>query len=157
MITVLQEQLNFTYEWVCSHQMNKDGIGHYDDKRGVWTGLLGLITENKIDLAANAFYRTPTRLRSKLFTFTNAYDEEVVKMLVKKTPENNQWLFLTPFTYDTWYCVLLSVVLIGPLLYYVHKKAKYYDYYDENDGESLFKLGNCVWYTFGAMVNNRID
>ena len=80
LITVLKEQLNFTYEWVCSKQMNKDGLGYFDEKRGVWTGLLGLIAEKKIDLAANAFYRTRTRLRSKLFTFTVAYDEEVIKV-----------------------------------------------------------------------------
>lgn len=145
LITVLKEQLNFTYEWVCSKQMNKDGLGHFDEKRGAWTGLLGLIAEKKIDLAANGFYRTPTRLRSKLFTFTSAYDEEVVKMLVRKTAENHRWLFMTPFTYDTWYLVLLSVILIGPLLHWVHGSAKYYDFFDERDGESLFKLGNCIW------------
>ena len=145
LITVLKEQLNFTYEWVCSKQMNKDGIGFYDEKRGVWTGLLGLIADKKIDLAANGFYRTPTRVRSELFTFTFAYDEEVVKILVKKSEEDNRWLFMTPFTYDTWYTVLVTVVLIGPLLYYVHRSSKYYDFFNENDGQSLFRLGNCIW------------
>ena len=145
LVTVLKEQLNFTYEWVCSKQMNKDGLGTYDEKRGVWTGLLGLIAENKIDLAANGFYRTRTRINSKLFTFTRAYDEEVTKMLVKKTEENHRWLFMTPFTYDTWYLLLMTVILIGPLLYWVHRSAKYYEYYNEIDNRSLFRLGNCIW------------
>lgn len=53
--------------------------------------------------------------------------------------------FIRSFTYDTWYLVLLSVILIGPLLHWVHNSAKYYDYFNERDGESLFKLGNCIW------------
>uniref|UniRef100_A0AAN0N6H9 Ionotropic receptor 93a n=1 Tax=Polyphagotarsonemus latus TaxID=1204166 RepID=A0AAN0N6H9_9ACAR len=157
LINVLREQLNFTYEWVCSKKMNEEGIGYYDDQKQTWNGLLGMIAKKKIDLAANGIYKTKQRVRSKIFTYTIPYDEEVIKVLVKKTPENDEWLFLTPFTYDTWYAVLLSVVLVGPLLYWVNKSSKYYVYYNENDGERLFKLGNCIWYTFGAIVQQGGD
>ena len=46
---------------------------------------------------------------------------------------------------------------MGPLLWIVHRSSKYYDYYDMRDNKGLFKLSNCTWYCFGAMVQQGGD
>lgn len=38
LLQVLQQQLNFTYEWYCSKQMESEGIGWFDTRRATWTG-----------------------------------------------------------------------------------------------------------------------
>lgn len=89
--------------------------------------------------------------------------------MVQKSTEDHKWLFLLPFTWDvsrtccstshdrvvyrqTWWAVTVSTILIGPLLYYVNKSCKFYDYYNTRNDKGLFKLSNCVWYTYGAIV-----
>ena len=46
---------------------------------------------------------------------------------------------------------------MGPLLWIVHRSSKYYDYYNLRDRKGLFKLSNCTWYCFGAMVQQGGD
>lgn len=46
---------------------------------------------------------------------------------------------------------------MGPLLWIVHRSSKYYDYYNLRDSKGLFKLSNCTWYCFGAMVQQGGD
>lgn len=120
-------------------------------------GLLGVIADGKADLAANRVYRTLKRLRAQQFTFTTEYDEDVIKMLVKKTTENNEWLFLSPFTSDTWYLLLFMVMLVGPTLYLVNSRSRYYELFQEKGQESLMQPVSCVWYTFGAVVQQGGD
>lgn len=46
---------------------------------------------------------------------------------------------------------------MGPLLWLVHRSSKYYEYYRMQDNKGLFKMSNCVWYCFGAMVQQGGD
>lgn len=41
---------------------------------------------------------------------------------------------------------------MGPLLWLVHRSSRYYDYHKLNNGKGLFRLGNCIWYCFGSIV-----
>ncbi|GFX39557.1 ionotropic receptor 93a [Trichonephila clavipes] len=56
------------------------------------------------------------------------------------------------FLFQTWICVFVTVALIGPILFLVHRGSCYYQYYDLEDDKGLFQLSNCAWYTFGAIV-----
>lgn len=44
------------------------------------------------------------------------------------------------------------MIIIGPIFWIIHRSAIYYDYYKMNDGKGFYKLFNCVWYCYGAMV-----
>lgn len=46
---------------------------------------------------------------------------------------------------------------MGPLLWLVHQSSRYYEYYKLNNGKGLFNLGNCVWYCYGAIVQQGGD
>lgn len=49
-------------------------------------------------------------------------------------------------------CVFLTVLIIGPVLYLVHRSSVYYKYHDLVNDKGLFRLSNCAWYGFGAIV-----
>lgn len=53
--------------------------------------------------------------------------------------------------------MIACVAAIGPIVWIVHRSAKYYDYYNCVDEDGLSKLGNCVWYCYGAMVQQGGD
>mgnify|MGYP002649322754 CR=1 FL=1 len=58
---------------------------------------------------------------------------------------------------QAWLSIMATVFLMGPFLWLVHRSSKYYEYYGLSDGKGLFKLGNCVWYCFGAIVQQGGD
>lgn len=41
---------------------------------------------------------------------------------------------------------------MGPILYLINRNSPYYKYYDLYDGKGLFKLENCSWYVYGAIL-----
>ena len=65
---------------------------------GSWSGLIGLLVKQDIDLALYDF--TPTPDRQEAINFTVAFDESPYKFLVPKPQSNYKYLFLDPFTWD---------------------------------------------------------
>lgn len=94
---LLSSRMNFTVEWVC--WQNLDHIGTMMPN-GSSDGLLAKLASGEIEIAANGIWKTPSRVKSGLYEFFFPYDVDVVGLVVKKTPEDNEWLFLTPFTVD---------------------------------------------------------
>ncbi|XP_077544089.1 ionotropic receptor 93a-like [Haemaphysalis longicornis] len=145
MIASLANGLNFTYEW----RVPKEAIpGAFEN--GEWNGLIGMLHRQEADIAAYGF--SVTKERSEVVNFTSAYDESPYKILVPKPRANYKYLFLDPFTWDTWVAVLFSLLLIGPVLWGIHCASPYYDYYGLRDKKGLFLLQNCEWYCFGAII-----
>ncbi|XP_025018417.1 ionotropic receptor 93a-like [Tetranychus urticae] len=156
LLTIISSRMNFTIEYVCWSDAKDDKIGDSISDEG-WDGLLGKLAEGKVDLAANGIWQTPSRIKSSAFEFLSAYDVDIVSLVVKKQPEDEKFLFICPFTLGTWICVILTMIVIGPVLWTVHRSSIYYDYYGLNDGKGFFKLSNCVWYCYGAMVQQGGD
>ena len=50
-----------------------------------------------------------------------------------------------------WLCLGVSFLCIGPILWIVHNLSYYYKV-NENGPGGLAKLSNCVWYCFGAVL-----
>jgi len=47
---------------------------------------------------------------------------------------------------------LVAAILIGFILWKVHKMSKYYEYYGFHENKEKFKLGDCILYCYGAMM-----
>ncbi|XP_075733132.1 ionotropic receptor 93a [Rhipicephalus microplus] len=145
MVESLAKGLNFTYEW----RVPREAVaGSFEN--GQWTGLIGMLHRKEADLGAYGF--SVTKERSEVVNFTSAYDESPYKILVPKPRANYKYLFLDPFTWDTWVAVLFSLLLIGPVLWGIHCASPYYDYYGLRNDKGLFLLQNCEWYCFGAII-----
>ncbi|XP_064483633.1 ionotropic receptor 93a-like [Ornithodoros turicata] len=144
-IHALSIGLNFTYQW----KVPKEAIpGQLEDR--VWNGLIGMLERREADIGAYGF--SVTKERAEVVNFTSAYDESPYKILVPKPRPKYKYLFLDPFTWDTWVAVLASVLFIGPVLWGIHNASPYYDYYGLRNGKGLFLLQNCEWYCFGAVI-----
>ncbi|XP_052741013.1 ionotropic receptor 93a isoform X4 [Bicyclus anynana] len=61
-------------------------------------------------------------------------------------------LFLLPFTTDTWLCLGFAVVLMGPMLYVVHRLSPYYEAKEIRREGGLSTIHNCLWYIYGALL-----
>ncbi|EEC09507.1 glutamate receptor, putative, partial [Ixodes scapularis] len=145
MVEALAKGLNFTYTW----KVPKEEIPG-SKENGNWNGLIGMLATGEADLGAYGF--SVTKERSEVVNFTSAYDESPYKILVPKPRANYKYLFLDPFTWDTWVAVLVSLVLIGPILWGIHCASPFYDYHGLRDNKGLFLLQNCEWYCFGAII-----
>nr|QHA94735.1 ionotropic receptor 93a-3 [Pardosa pseudoannulata] len=145
-IKAVSKEMNFTYEFIVPPD-NQYG------KRlpsGEWTGMIGQIKRREVEMAAQLFFITPERLDA--VNFSMAVEELAYALLTKRPEQEHRYLFLAPFTNDTWICVFITVALIGPILYLVHRGSYFYKYYDLVNDKGLFRLSNCAWYSFGAIV-----
>ncbi|XP_077271963.1 LOW QUALITY PROTEIN: ionotropic receptor 93a [Temnothorax americanus] len=56
-------------------------------------------------------------------------------------------LFTAPFTKQTWACLVASIIIMGPILYLVHKCNP-----NSTRTSGLNSPWQCVWYVYGALL-----
>ncbi|RWS28262.1 glutamate receptor: ionotropic kainate 3-like protein 1, partial [Leptotrombidium deliense] len=155
MLYLLSWRMNFTIKWVCDPKVRELGI--YNEKTKQWTGMIGKLARKEIEMTGNGYWKSIEMMESGKFAFTDPYDVENVGIIVKKAIEDHPFLFTTPFTWDTWFCIFGSFAIIGPLLWSVQTFSRYYDFYNLRDGKGFFRLDNCIWYCYGAFLQQGGD
>ncbi|XP_049872906.1 ionotropic receptor 93a [Pectinophora gossypiella] len=73
-------------------------------------------------------------------------------MVARPRELSRAMLFLLPFTTDTWLCLGLAVILMGPILYVVHRLSPYYEAMEITRQGGLATIHNCLWYIYGALL-----
>ncbi|CAK1555259.1 unnamed protein product [Leptosia nina] len=112
---------------------------------------LAAVSKGKVALAAAAFtilsdpppginYTIPVSIQP--YSFMIARPRELSRAL----------LFLLPFTTDTWLCLALAVILMGPTLYIIHRLSPFYDAEEITREGGLSTIHNCLWYVYGALL-----
>ncbi|XP_066582000.1 ionotropic receptor 93a [Prorops nasuta] len=56
-------------------------------------------------------------------------------------------LFASPFTKETWACLAAAIIIMGPILYVVHKYSPC-----STKTSGLNSSWQCVWYVYGALL-----
>ncbi|XP_018392556.1 PREDICTED: uncharacterized protein LOC108771698 [Cyphomyrmex costatus] len=56
-------------------------------------------------------------------------------------------LFTEPFTKETWACLAASIMIMGPILYLIHKYSP-----SSTKTSGLNSSWQCVWYVYGALL-----
>ena len=51
----------------------------------------------------------------------------------------------------SWLAIFVALLLIGPILWLLHNLSYFYKVNEEGPG-GLAKLSNCIWYCYGAML-----
>ena len=97
LLALLAERINFTIKWVCWSDVSTIGTKQKD---GSWDGILGKLLNQEIEIIGNGVWKTPSIIKSRQFEFLNPFSVDIISIVVKKTPEDSEFLFLTPFTYD---------------------------------------------------------
>ena len=84
--------------------------------------------------------------------FSTPFDLQPYTFMFRRpTEQSKAALFTKPFTTLVWICICIAIVSIGPILWIVHNLSYYYKV-NENGPGGLSKLGNCVWYCYGAVL-----
>ncbi|XP_055304071.1 ionotropic receptor 93a isoform X1 [Sitodiplosis mosellana] len=165
-VNILNElavKLNFTY---AVHNVERSGnrttysfwddfnVTADDDMKatfGLPSDVLELLTENTVLFGAIAL--TVHETYEKVLNFTFPISVQAYGMMIPRPKELSRlYLFLSPFTVDTWVCLSLTMALIGPLFYVVHYLSPYHEHHHITKKGGLFKIQNCFWYMYGALL-----
>nr|XP_033341070.1 ionotropic receptor 93a-like [Megalopta genalis] len=157
----LGKKLNFTYT-VIAPELNKSAnpwIASRFDKLGdIVKGMtmsntrqmpqevIDLVRQKKVLLAACAY--TVNEDGKNAFNFTVPIYVQTYSFLTARPKQlSRALLFASPFTGETWACVAVSIIIMGPILYLIHKCSPY-----SMQTSGLNSSFQCVWYVYGALL-----
>ncbi|XP_034244940.1 ionotropic receptor 93a [Thrips palmi] len=166
-VNELAKNLNFTYTVMFPHPTDygftndseiytsrtQDGdLNNAFSLNVSWDRMLQMVRDNKVFLGAGAF--TVTAERKQLVNFTRAISDQPYQFMVVRPRElSRALLFMSPFTAMTWLSIAVSVAAIGPVLHWIHRLSPYYEYHGQRGGKGgLNSLTNCLWYAYGALL-----
>jgi len=140
-------KLNFTYEV----EEPRDGKWGVKDSSGNWNGLIRQVVDGDVMLAAAAF--TVSRERLEAVNFSMSLDVQPYTFMYRRPKETSRaLLFLDPFTGLVWLCIGLMTIIIGPVLWIINRASRLYEYYELVNEFGLFKLESCMFYCYGALM-----
>ncbi|KAK9295911.1 hypothetical protein QLX08_009886 [Tetragonisca angustula] len=108
--------------------------------------VIDLVREKKVLLAACAV--TVNEQEKSTVNFTVPIFVQTYSFLTSRPRQlSRALLFASPFTEETWACLAASIIIMGPILYLVHKYSPY-----SIKISGLNSSWQCVWYVYGALL-----
>ena len=109
------------------------------------------LIDKEVMLAAAAFAISYERMQ--VVNFTDAFDLQPYAFMYRRPKTlSRASMFIDPFMPEVWLGIAVMTVIIGPILYIIHRSSLYYKFKDEVSKYGLFQLTNCVWYCYGALL-----
>nr|AVH87303.1 ionotropic receptor 15 [Holotrichia parallela] len=158
-INELAKSLNFTYTVivldngtnVLENNSNNSNEISYGVTYTVPERVIQMVQNKLVFLAAAAY--TITEQSKAMVNFTMPISTQTYSILAARPKElSRALLFMSPFTYSTWLCLLLAIMMMGPILYIVHKYSPVNEYNGINVQGGLSSVYNCIWYIYGALL-----
>ncbi|XP_076295813.1 ionotropic receptor 93a [Lasioglossum baleicum] len=157
----LGKKLNFTYT-VIAPELNKtanswvasrfDKLGDkvkgmtMSNTRQMPQEVIELVRQKKVLLAAVAY--TVNEDGKNAINFTVPIYVQTYSFLTARPRQlSRALLFASPFTEQTWACLAVSTIIMGPILYMIHKCSPY-----STQTSGLNSSFQCVWYVYGALL-----
>ncbi|XP_063930697.1 ionotropic receptor 93a [Zophobas morio] len=113
--------------------------------------IIEMVKNKTVAFGACAFTITDKSKRD--VNFTKAISVQSYTFLVSRPRElSRALLFMSPFTGDTWLCLSAAIISMGPILYYIHRFSPVYDYKGISKKGGLSSIENCIWYMYGALL-----
>ena len=104
--------MNFTYTLI----KPPDGQWGTIQPDGTWSGMVNLLANQDIDIAATLF--AVTEERSTVMTFTNTISESYHSLFIKNPAETfNLMAYIEPMHWLTWIGLFVLLATVPPLLY----------------------------------------
>ncbi|XP_047343839.1 ionotropic receptor 93a-like isoform X2 [Vespa velutina] len=108
--------------------------------------VLKLVRTKKVLLAACAY--TVSDFEKSAINFTIPIFVQTYSFLTSRpTQLSRALLFTSPFTKETWACLAAAIIIMGPILYLVHKYSP-----SSTKMSGLNSSWQCVWYVYGALL-----
>ncbi|KAL6263497.1 hypothetical protein P5V15_006288 [Pogonomyrmex californicus] len=153
-VKYLGRKLNFTYSVIspASNRIVKFTRNATTDMiltsttREMPSQIIDMILEKKVLLAACAY--TVNGKGKGHINFTLPIFMQTYSFLTAKPSQlSRALLFTAPFAKETWACLAASIIIMGPILYLIHK------YSPSNTRKSgLNSSWQCIWYVYGALL-----
>ncbi|XP_047486802.1 LOW QUALITY PROTEIN: ionotropic receptor 93a-like [Penaeus chinensis] len=142
----LASKLNFTYV------VRPPSDGKWGAKEnGQWNGMVKMIMDKEVIMGVASF--SVSEQRMEVINFTSTIDRQPYTFMIARPKELSRvMLFMEPFANDTWILIAITVLVMGPILFLINRNSPFYTYYELYDGKGLFRLQNCSWYVFGAIL-----
>ncbi|XP_063220917.1 ionotropic receptor 93a-like isoform X3 [Bacillus rossius redtenbacheri] len=166
-MSALGRNLNFSYNVTIASSSSLKGQGADVNKKHAaelgeefadisaisipWASIAQSIEQKKAFLGAAALATTDRR--RALLNFTAHVGIQPYSLLTSRPRERGRaFLFVRPFAAEVWLCIIVCVVTMGPLLMFFHLRSPYYDYHGKRGEGGLNSLHTCVWYMYGALL-----
>ena len=115
------------------------------------TDIIRMVNEDQIFLVAIG--ATISEKQKNFLNFTVPISIQPYSFIVSRPKELSRvFLFMAPFTPETWLCLAACVFFMPPVLYVLNKLTPFYENFGLSYTRGLGKLNNCFWYIFGALV-----
>ncbi|XP_017777071.1 PREDICTED: glutamate receptor ionotropic, delta-1 [Nicrophorus vespilloides] len=138
-IDILMDKYGFTYEVVKPRQNSLE-----QDGDGVFSQLI----HGEADIAAAFLPVMPAFW--DFIDYSRALDEGEWVVLMKRPPESATGSGLwAPFTLDVWILILVSLLVVGPIIYFL---IVLQTRLCKEDKAPIYPLPSCVWFVYGALL-----
>nr|QBB73018.1 ionotropic receptor [Protaetia brevitarsis] len=158
-INELAASLNFTYTLIVlngekNEKKNSSYYGKDISYRMIYSvpdGVVRMIRSKQVFMAAFAY--TITDENKAVVNFTIPITTQPYTLLTATPKElSRALLFISPFTFNTWLCLLAAIGTMGPILYCIHKISPVNAYHGISARGGLSSISNCTWYIYGALL-----
>ncbi|XP_037822507.1 glutamate receptor ionotropic, kainate 2 [Lucilia sericata] len=143
LIDFLKEKFNFTYEVL----VPEDNI--IGSKTDFAKSLIEMLNTTEADIAA-AFLPLLSEQRGFVFYSTTTLDEGEWIMVMQRPNESATGSgLMAPFDYWVWILIFISLLTVGPVIYFLiilRNKLT------GDTEQKPYSLGHCAWFVYGALM-----
>ncbi|XP_029989528.1 probable glutamate receptor [Sphaeramia orbicularis] len=147
LLSEVAKKVGFKYQ---VHLVKDGNYGRQDDN-GNWNGMIGEIVRGEADLAIAPL--TLTAAREKAVGMTKPFMQTGISFLLRKDVSEGAGFsdFLTPFTAETWVCILVAYLGTAVCIFIVSRLSPC-EWNQPQSEQNRFSLLNSLWYTAGALT-----
>ncbi|KAG7169897.1 Glutamate receptor-like 52, partial [Homarus americanus] len=150
MLSQLQSKLGFKYKVALPY----DGNWGTKLPNGTWNGMVGMVYRREADLGVAPF--TITLERAQAIEFTFPFYVEPSSILTPVTRQTRKiTAFLDPFHYKVWVVILITMVMLGPVMYLMARiqwLTFFYPHDNTHVATSPITLSGHYWILYASFV-----
>ncbi|XP_076347984.1 glutamate receptor ionotropic, delta-1-like [Tachypleus tridentatus] len=156
-INHLAHYFNFSYNIVIPTDNSFGKLVKHNNGTESWNGMMKLLLDKKVDLAAGPF--TINIDRRRVVNFSETLFSDDIGVLVKKPEKkDNTEKLLAPFTLRVWFAIMLTTIFMGLTLFVVLCLQKYLLSSVEEMGENYSEtLSKCMWFVYSGLVKQGVE
>ncbi|KAI8761788.1 glutamate receptor subunit protein GluR4, partial [Biomphalaria glabrata] len=136
----------------------KDGEYGRKQKDGTWNGVIGELIKHDADIAIAPL--TITSDREKVLDFTKPFMSLGISLMIKKPVETDPHVFsfMRPLSQEIWLCTIFAFIGVSVVLFLVSRfSSEEWQVDSESKLENDFTIGNSLWFSLGAFMQQGCD
>ncbi|CAL1544185.1 unnamed protein product [Lymnaea stagnalis] len=136
----------------------KDGEYGRKQPDGTWNGVIGELIKHEADIAIAPL--TITSDREKVLDFTKPFMSLGISLMIKKPVDTDPHVFsfMQPLSQEIWLCTIFAFIGVSVVLFLVSRfSSEEWQVDSESKLENDFTIGNSLWFSLGAFMQQGCD